>query len=250
MERMFKGSRMDEVELAYYLLRNDACKTMLDVGAHHGHSLEPFARDGWRVLAFEPDPVNRAVLQKSWGRKDNVEILPFAVGEEDREEVSFFTSEVSAGISSVLSFHESHREAYKVRMVALRTVLSERGLTGVGFLKTDVEGYDLFALKGMDWQACRPDCVVSEFDDFKTTKLGYGLSDMVSFMEDRGYEVLISEWYPIEEYGKSHKWRRFVTDPEFVTEERTWGNIICVQPGLWNKLQKLLVSRGFQIETN
>ncbi|MAT53561.1 MAG: hypothetical protein CMN32_03710 [Saprospirales bacterium] len=250
IERMLKGIQMDEVEYAYYLLKNNECRVMLDVGAHHGHSLEPFARDGWEVLAFEPDPNNRAILQKSWGRRKNVEILPFAVGEEDREEVSFFTSQVSTGISSVLSFHESHQEAYKVRMVALKTVLAERGTKEVGFLKTDVEGYDLFALKGMDWKFFSPDCVVSEFDDFKTTKLGYDLSDMVSFMKDKGYEVLISEWYPIEEYGKSHRWRRFVTDPKLVTEERTWGNIICVKPILWERLQKLLVSRGFQIETN
>ena len=76
IERMLKGIQMDEVEYAYYLLKNNECRVMLDVGAHHGHSLEPFARDGWEVLSFEPDPNNRAILQKSWGRRKNVEILP------------------------------------------------------------------------------------------------------------------------------------------------------------------------------
>ena len=247
---MLKGEHMDEIEYAYYLLKNNECKIMLDVGAHHGHSLEPFARDHWEVLAFEPDPSNRAILNKTWGNNKQVDILPFAVGEEDREEVSFFTSEVSSGISSVLSFHESHREAYQVRMVSLKTILKERGLKEVGFLKTDVEGYDLFALKGMDWKRCQPDCVVCEFDDFKTAKLGYTLADMVSFMQSVGYRVLISEWQPIEEYGRTHKWRRFVTNPALVVEKRTWGNLICVKPKRWNELLKLLASRGFQIETN
>lgn len=250
LEGILKGKQVDEVEYAYYFLKNNACRVMVDVGAHHGHSLEPFARDGWQVLAFEPDPGNRAILQQSWGDNDHVEILPFAVGEKDQEKVSFYTSQVSTGISSVLSFHETHQEAYKVRMVALQTILEQKGIEKVGLLKTDVEGYDLFALKGLDWDRCKPDCVVSEFDDFKTRKLGYDLSDMVAFMKDKGYEVLISEWHPIEEYGRTHKWKRFVLDPASVSGERTWGNLICVKPQRWHDLQQVLVRRGFQIEKN
>ena len=32
---------------------------MIYVGAHFGSALAPFARQGWQIFAFEPDPQNR-----------------------------------------------------------------------------------------------------------------------------------------------------------------------------------------------
>jgi hypothetical protein len=48
---------------------------MLDVWAHHGTSLVPFARAGWQVYAFEPDPAKprfadypcRLKSPRAWG---------------------------------------------------------------------------------------------------------------------------------------------------------------------------------------
>ena len=65
---------------------------LIDVGAHHGFSSMPFANRGWRVIAVEPEPVNRAALEKNLGSSPNVHILPVAVSNTVADNVPFFVS--------------------------------------------------------------------------------------------------------------------------------------------------------------
>ncbi len=235
---------LDEVDIAFRLLaKNDPHRVMFDVGAHVGNSLEPFARKGWTVFAFEPDPANRKGLAQLCRRFPNVTIEPVALSDFEKEEVPFFTSAVSTGISSLLNFHTTHESVNKVRVTTLKTYCREHGVSNISFLKTDTEGYDLPVLRGVDWERVQPRMIVSEFDNFKTKNLGYDVNDQVALLRKQGYEVLISEWHPIEEYGKAHRWRRFVTDATQVTGERVWGNVIAVKPTDWEAL--LAIARKF-----
>ncbi len=54
---------LDEIGVVHAVTRERAPGVMVDVGAHYGSSLRPFAKDGWRVFAFEPDPANRQKLE-------------------------------------------------------------------------------------------------------------------------------------------------------------------------------------------
>ena len=49
-----------EGEVARQLLDEVGPHCMIDVGAHHGTSLEPFLFAGWQVVAFEPIASNRS----------------------------------------------------------------------------------------------------------------------------------------------------------------------------------------------
>lgn len=250
LEKLLHGESFDEVSLIYHFFNklNVRDGLMIDVGAHHGHSLEPFALRGWKVYAFEPDSVNRAILVTNWGLKRNVIISEKAVGDKELENVPFYTSNVSSGISSVLKFHESHQESEKIKMTTLSKLISENDIQSLNFLKVDTEGHDLFVLKGLDWNAIKPACILSEFDDFKTKQVNYSLSEMYAFLEAQGYKILISEWHPITEYGKKHAWRRFITDPRMVTATRAWGNLIAVIPELWPQFQDFLQNKGFEVK--
>lgn len=200
---------------------------MIDVGAHYGSELAPYARHGWRVLAFEPDPANRAVLvKKAFG--DRVEVIPNAVGETAAAGIPFFSSEESAGISGLSAFRPTHRESAKVDVVTLRDALSARGVTAVDFLKIDTEGHDLFVLRGFPWETTRPDAVFCEFEDSKTLPLGYSFRTMGDLLIQQGYRVLLSEWHPIERYGVSHRWRRLVNYPADLAQPEGWGNFIAL----------------------
>lgn len=231
---------IDEVDIAWKLLAGgDPHRVMVDVGAHVGNSLEPFARKGWKVYAFEPDPKNRKGLTALCSRFPNVTIEPVALSDSEKEDVPFFTSNVSTGISSLLSFHTTHEAANLVRVTTLKTYCREQGISNISFLKTDTEGYDLPVLRGVAWEAAQPRVIVSEFDNFKTQKLGYDVNDQVNLLKSKGYMVLVSEWHPIEEYGRAHKWRRFVTDTKLVEGEKVWGNVIAVKPADWDSLLKI-----------
>lgn len=56
---------LNEAEwIAHALLGKVQQGVMVDVGAHHGYTALPFLRAGWRVLAFEPDPLTVAISKR------------------------------------------------------------------------------------------------------------------------------------------------------------------------------------------
>ncbi|MEP0069093.1 FkbM family methyltransferase [Pyruvatibacter sp.] len=228
--RVLGRSGFDEVQLVYETFADSGfVGTMVDVGAHHGTSLGKFASDGWKVVAFEPDNLNRAFLEQAHGHRKNLHIDIRAVADQAQEALPFYGSDVSTGISGLSAFHESHEKRQVVEVTTLATALPPYDVSSVDFLKIDTEGHDLFVLKGLDWATQAPDAVVCEFEDRKTLPLGYSVRDLTTFLEDKGYRVLVSEWWPIEEYGSIHKWRRFVS-PSQDTEGDAWGNLIAYRP--------------------
>lgn len=224
---------LDEVLVVFRVIGGTP-GTMLDVGAHQGSSLTPFLKRGWTVHAFEPDPSNRAILSS---RCPGATIDPRAISEVDGEKVQLFTSDVSTGISTLSPFHTTHTATTTVQTVRLDTYLRERGVGQVDFLKTDIEGFDLFALRTFPWESQHPKAVVCEFEDNKTTRLGHDMHDIAQFLQQRGYSVVVSEWEPIVEYGGRHRWRRFVRYPTDVSGD-SWGNLIAVEPSLLERVER------------
>lgn len=223
--RALGPANLDEVVLISRVIAAEP-GTMIDVGAHHGYAMDPFLRRGWTVYGFEPDPANRQVLTS---RHPGVAIDPRAVSETDGEAVSLFTSNVSTGISTLSPFHGTHAATATVQTVRLDTFLADKDVKNVDFLKVDIEGYDLFALRSFPWDIHHPRAVVCEFEDHKTVPLGHTVHDIAKFLEQHGYKVIVSEWEPIVEYGTEHTWQRFVRYPARISPDG-WGNLIAVQP--------------------
>ncbi len=226
--RVWKGGcTIDESGFVYSVLGAEKhTGVMVDVGAHEGAALAPFAAAGWKVLAFEPDPRNRRALISAYGRRDNVLIFPQAIGDHEQKGVPFFTSKISTGISGLHAFHNSHSESARVDMTTLNAALKGESFDAADFLKIDVEGYEKAVLDGFDLARFTPRAVVAEFDDAKTTKLGYAMHDLAKLLRDYRYEVFVSEWAPITEYGADHTWRRLIQYP-CVTAPGAWGNLIA-----------------------
>ncbi|MCV7030341.1 FkbM family methyltransferase [Mycobacterium sherrisii] len=224
---------LDEVGMVFYAIGRTP-GTMLDVGAHQGYSAAPFLVRKWTVYAFEPDPANRAILSK---RFPNLTIDPRAISERDGDEVQLFTSDVSTGISTLSPFHSTHTPTTTVRTVRLDTYIREHGIEQVDFLKTDTEGFDLFVLRTFPWDTLHPKAVVCEFEDNKTTRLGYDVHDIARFLQQQGYSIVVSEWEPITQYGVRHTWRRFARYPTELGGD-TWGNLIAVDPSLLESIER------------
>ena len=221
---------VDEASIAFEVLSEQVRRgVMIDVGAHFGGSLAPFVSSGWVVLAFEPDKRNRAVLQTAFGHRENIRIDPRAVTDTRRENVTLFRSSLSTGISSLAAFHPSHKPSDLVDSVSLTDALIEYAMDTVDFLKIDTEGFDLFVLRGVPWTTCHPRLVLCEFEDAKTGPLGYTYHDLATFLRERGYRVIVSEWWPVETYGSSHRWRTYATYPCELQDKTGWGNLLATR---------------------
>lgn len=220
----------NENEIIFEILQNSITwGIMCDVGAHHGYSLTPFAKAGWQIFAFEPDPENRAQLLENTRMYDEVHVDSRAVSDEVVRSVSFFTSKESSGISSLSAFLPSHELTCTVSTTTLDEFLSEQGLERVDFLKIDTEGFDLMVLKGFPWDRVQPSVILCEFEDGKTQKLGYSFETMADYLVSKGYQVVVSEWHPIVKYGEQHPWRGYFTYPHQLHDQKAWGNLIATK---------------------
>jgi len=202
-------------------------KVMIDVGAHYGESFAPYEKDGWKIFAFEPDPENRKRIKP---QLQSTEIFDMAVTEVDGQELILYKSEESTGISSLASFHHTHKPTTKVKTKNLNAFCKERNIHKIDFLKIDTEGYDLFVLKGFPFERIKPLIILCEFEDNKTVSLEYTYRDLGSFLISKGYNVFISEWHPIIKYGIQHTWRSInkFTDQQ-LADKKAWGNFIGVR---------------------
>lgn len=204
-----------------------APRIMLDIGAHSGGSADMFVRRNWRILCYEPDPTNRSKLVDRFGAAENISIDERAVSDVAGQELSFFTSDESTGISGLLPFHDTHVESSKVMTTTVGDIVRDHEIPHVDFLKIDVEGYDLNVLKGVPWDTHKPTVIECEFEDRKTLKLGHDWKAIADYLVDKGYTVYVSEWHPIVKYGIRHDWKRMFRYPDEDVAELAWGNMLA-----------------------
>lgn len=222
-------ARVDETEVVAHLLskRVGEQHVMFDVGAHQGTSAAYFDKLNWTIHCFEPDINNRSKLIKRFGENQNVIIDPRAISERPQRGLEFFASAESTGISGLHAFRSSHRVVGKVDSTTVRDVIKNREIRQVDFLKVDAEGFDLSVLKGVSWEALKPDVVEAEFEDAKTIPLGHTYRELCELLSSKGYTVYISEWHPVIRYGIAHDWRRLIRYPDGVPDPSGWGNVLA-----------------------
>jgi FkbM family methyltransferase len=221
---------IEETDLAYdlFVTQGASSQVVVDVGAHRASSSSAFADQGWSVHAFEPDPSNRAAFLSRLGDYENVSLDPRAVSDVDGAIVTLYDSEESTGITSLIPFTDGHRPATEVTTVRLDTYLADRAVPHVDFLKIDTEGNDLLVLRGFPWAKMRPPVVLCEYADNKTVTIGYTTEDLLQYLVDLGYTILISEWHPIERYGIVHSFKQLRLYQGEAPENTSWGNLLAV----------------------
>lgn len=215
----------EEAEWIYAYFKKYSRKgIMIDVGAHHGESLMPYLKLGWKIYAFEPDPNNYEQIP----HHRRLKLYNFAISDHEDDSVSFFSSVESTGISSLSAFRNTHEEVAKVRLMTLRKIIELKQISTVDYLKIDAEGHDLFCLRGFPFEKIRPEVIVCEFENRKTQPLGYTHENLGNLLLEKGYHVLISEWEPIAEYGIKHKWRAIRKFPCKLNNDDGWGNFVAL----------------------
>lgn len=146
--------------------------TILDVGAHVGYYARMFSvltGDSGQVVAFEPHPRTHAVLKQNVGNLSNVTTLQVAVAEQEGTAELYDYLMMSAsgslhydeslaelqraqiGEYDVAPRHDTQFEMQKftVKTVPIDKCLMEMGIQQVDFVKMDIEGAEMGALRSM-----------------------------------------------------------------------------------------------------
>lgn len=231
--------RFDEQFLfSSYRFREAAA--FVDVGANNGAFAWPFAQRGWPVIAIEPHPELAENLRRTFTSLPNVRVVQRAISDQAGV-LPFYTSSEHPGIHSLAAFHSTHKRTTTVSVSPLRELLTELEVGNVAALKIDVEGADLLALQGFDFNALRPELVMAEFmDDRSSRHFGYTHHDMAHFMEEKGYETWVSEWEPLTQYAgptdaPPHRWRSF--HKYDYSGSPAHGNLLFIEPGNRSRLK-------------
>jgi len=232
--------------MKYIQTHPDIPHVLVDVGAHIGTVSYQFAKSGWRVVAFEPEPYNHQKLTTLLGDFDNVTIIQKAISNEAGA-VEFYVSSEHYGIHSLKPFHETHTSSITVESTRVDTVLRDLQIEQAGYLKIDIEGADLLALQSFDFDSIKPQVIMVEFMDERSQKnFGYGYRDMVEYLEQHGYKAWVSEWAAIESYGvegEAGSTHRFIHCTAYpVDSDPAWGNLIFVPEDDADLFQSVLQS--------
>lgn len=126
---------------------------VIDIGANLGYYTCPLADlvgEEGRVYAVEPVPVIFSVLKRNVGKRRNVELLNYALGEQERTIEMANDSVASAGYFGTGRNFVSEGELSKdaVRFTAQMQRGSELfgGMEKIDFIKCDIEGYERVVL--------------------------------------------------------------------------------------------------------
>lgn len=168
-----------------------------------------FRAMGWRALAIEPNPAYGEHY-----RRLGLEVLPYACGDHDEDDVDFVVvnshgakyrgGSVMYESWSSLSIKDSRAELksdldvtrIKVNLRRLDSILQAHApdVGEIDIVSVDVEGWELEALSGLDFDRYKPRVLIVE-------NLFYEASYR-AFMEDRGY-VLWRRVRPNDVYVRS-----------------------------------------------
>lgn len=140
----------------------------VDVGANHEklHSVTRLFYDlGWKGINIEPNP--KLIREfKRYRRRD----LNLQCGVSDKNGTLIFRdypdydglSTVSDEIKKINEEHDMTYNEYPIQVKTLKNIFKESRVKVIDFLKIDIEGHELFALKGNDWEKYRPKVVLFE----------------------------------------------------------------------------------------
>jgi FkbM family methyltransferase len=168
--------------------------TVVDIGAHIGYYtriLSELVGPTGQVLAFEPDTENFAVLRRNLSARRYRNVTLFNCAVADRDEVRpFYISPGNSNHSLVPGYTEA-QSISSVRCVTLDSVLAERGIEKLDFVKSDTEGGEPLVLAGLA-RTIASSPQLSMLVEFNPVALRCGKTDPEQFLKslrELGFEI-------------------------------------------------------------
>jgi len=159
--------------------------TALDIGAHVGLWSRVMSYDFGSVLAFEPLQVHRDCFHLNLEGRTNVSMFPYALSDKG-EKIGIHMPENNTGHAHVGKptgvFDE---EVQAVTLDSFRLPAEHR----IGFLKVDVEGYELPVIRGAEKtiREHHPVIIVEQKPHGNAERYGWAQRDALKLLLSWGY---------------------------------------------------------------
>jgi FkbM family methyltransferase len=161
-------------------------KNVLDIGAYHGEwtieFLSKFPQSN--ILMIEAQGSKMKRLEDISNKYENVKCYEALISSIDGETVTFFEDETA----SFASF-QNIEKGVKKQTETVDTILNKIGFQSPDFIKIDIQGFELEALKGANASLS-----TAEFCLLECTVLNIGgaepmLIDVLNFMNERNFQL-------------------------------------------------------------
>jgi FkbM family methyltransferase len=183
--------RQDAAEIGWIRRLVRPRNNVLDIGANIGFYTallsDLIGADG-HVHAFEPDATNFKHLSAMAGHKNNVTLVPKAVS--DRSEKLLIYTSPKLNVDHRTYKFENYKQAIAVDGVSIDDYLSEKR-SRIDFIKMDIQGYELNALRGMERTiAANPAMVIlSEFWPYGFQQCGTSASLVYDYIRSLDLQI-------------------------------------------------------------
>ena len=179
--------------------------TVFDLGANIGYYTLLFSKlTGPKgcVHAFEPVPRTYEKLLKSTQTCKNLKLNNVAAGERRTKSEICYDSHDLEKASLLAPPHETDSST-TVEIIPLDTYIDEADLHRLDFVKCDVEGYELHALRGMEQTLRR-------FHPELSLEVTLPLNErkaLLSFLQDIGYDTFrkVEKGFPVYELNRENR---------------------------------------------
>jgi FkbM family methyltransferase len=165
---------------------------VVDIGANIGvitlSSSSIVGKEGI-VYSFEPNPKTFEYLKGNVEENhfSNIRLYQLAAGEKPG--VTNFIDDSSDDLSNSVSLETTESEKNSlIHIQPLDNIIPTN--TRINLLKIDVEGFEIFVLKGADKCLSSTECIFIESYEVHFNKYGYSSRDLFNFMRLKGFKVL------------------------------------------------------------
>lgn len=189
--------RQDAVEIAWMRRLVRTGSQVLDIGANIGFYtllLADLVGPKGRVHAFEPDAINFKHLAVAARLRNNITLVAKAVSDRSHELLIYTSPILNVDHRTYKVAHYS--EAIPIDGVSIDDYVGDR--FRVDFIKMDIQGYELYALKGMEKTvSANPQLVIfSEFWPYALKECGTSAMAVYDYIRSLGLHI----WLPEQNY--------------------------------------------------
>lgn len=188
------GTEIIRLLLLPYFQSSDGqgIRHLIDVGACHGHSAEPFLNAGWSADLFEPDPACEAKLNELVGRYAGKARLFKQIASHEAENMLIFYQSDPGFSSLEPSPYTKLQQVLFVRSIRLNELVLPDGRADLIYI--DAQGSDFQALSGYDLKHAPPKCVMLHFDGKFPAQSAEKTGEVIADMKRQGYDAIVFEY--------------------------------------------------------